>query len=51
MELCTEGSLHNILENPENGHGLSEQDFFDVLRDVGKFAASVHFTFYALNRN
>lgn len=36
MELCTEGSLHNILEHPENGHGLNEADFFDVLRDVGE---------------
>ena len=35
MELCTEGSLHHILDQPENGHGLSETDFLDVLHDVG----------------
>ena len=35
MELCTEGSLHHILDQPENGHGLSEADFLDVLHDVG----------------
>ena len=38
MELCTEGSLHHILDHPENGHGLSENDFLGVLHDVGKAA-------------
>lgn len=35
MELCAGGSLYNILEEPENGFGLAENEFLDVLKDVG----------------
>ncbi|XP_042862364.1 inhibitor of nuclear factor kappa-B kinase subunit epsilon-like isoform X2 [Penaeus japonicus] len=31
MELCTGGSLFNILDDPENSHGLEEDEFILVL--------------------
>jgi TANK-binding kinase 1 len=36
MELCTGGSLYNMLDNPENAFGIPENEFFNVLNDVGK---------------
>ena len=35
MELCTGGSLYNILDDPINAHGVEEVEFFRVLHDVG----------------
>ena len=35
MDLCTGGSLYNILDDPENAYGLDETEFVNVLRDVG----------------
>jgi len=37
MDLCTGGSLFNILDDPENAYGLEETEFLCVLRDVGQF--------------
>lgn len=34
MELCTGGSLFNILDDPENAYGLSELEFMLVLKDL-----------------
>ncbi|XP_063932799.1 serine/threonine-protein kinase TBK1-like [Zophobas morio] len=34
MELCTGGSLFNILDDPENTYGLSENEFLKVLQDL-----------------
>ena len=36
MELCTGGSLYNVLDEPENAYGLEESEFFSVLHDIGK---------------
>ena len=36
MELCTGGSLYNMLDNPENAYGIPETEFFNVLNDVGR---------------
>lgn len=35
MELCTGGSLLNILDDPENAFGLPDCEFLIVLHDVG----------------
>ena len=37
MELCTGGSLFNILDDPENTYGLGETDFKFVLEHLGRF--------------
>ena len=37
MELCTGGSLFNMLDDPENAYGLDEKEFFLVLRHLCKF--------------
>jgi len=34
MELCTGGSLFNILDDPENTYGLGEEDFILVLHHL-----------------
>ena len=31
MELCTGGSLFNLLDDPENSYGLDEDEFLLVL--------------------
>jgi len=36
MDLCTGGSLFNILDDPENAYGLDETEFIYVVRDVGQ---------------
>lgn len=36
MELCSGGSLLNLLEEPENVFGLPESEFLIVLQCVGK---------------
>jgi len=41
MDLCTGGSLFNILDDPENAYGLDEAEFLCVLRDVGECCLSV----------
>lgn len=35
MELCTGGSLFNILDDPENSYGLEEGEFLLVLSHLG----------------
>ena len=43
MDLCTGGSLFNILDDPENAYGLDETEFLCVLRDVGQsFTQSIN---------
>ena len=37
MELCTGGSLFNILDDPENSHGLEEPEYLLVLKHLGNF--------------
>jgi TANK-binding kinase 1 len=37
MDLCTGGSLFNILDDPENAYGIEESEFVSVLHDVGLF--------------
>ncbi|KAL5515801.1 hypothetical protein EMCRGX_G001021 [Ephydatia muelleri] len=34
MELCTGGSLQEILDSPENGYGLGEVDFTKLISDL-----------------
>jgi hypothetical protein len=36
MELCTGGSLYEVIDSPENAFGLSESEFKQVIYDVGK---------------
>lgn len=36
MELCTGGSLFNILDDPENSTGLPEDEFLAVLEHLSK---------------
>jgi len=35
MELCTGGSLFNILDDPINCYGLEEKEFVSVLKHLG----------------
>lgn len=35
MELCTGGSLFNILDDPLNSNGLEEKEFLLVLKHLG----------------
>uniref|UniRef100_A0A2C9JUE3 Protein kinase domain-containing protein n=1 Tax=Biomphalaria glabrata TaxID=6526 RepID=A0A2C9JUE3_BIOGL len=34
MEYCTHGSLYNLLDQPENSFGLSEEELLNVLKQV-----------------
>ena len=36
MELCSGGSLFTMLENPSNAYGFQEDEFKQVVKDVGK---------------
>ena len=47
MELCTGGSLMDVLESPENGYGLNEEDFKQVISDVGECDVVLHCTWVA----
>jgi TANK-binding kinase 1 len=38
MELCTGGSLYDVIDSPENAYGLSEAEFKQVIYDVGMFS-------------
>ena len=40
MELCSGGSLFTLLENPANAYGFAEDDFKQVVKDVGKHNVS-----------
>ena len=42
MELCTGGSLYNILDDPVNAYGVEEVEFFRVLHDVGMFKTGLY---------
>ena len=35
MELCTGGSLFNILDDPINYYGIEEKEFISVLKHLG----------------
>ena len=35
MELCRYGSLHTLLDSPENGYGVAEETFLLILKHVG----------------
>ena len=35
MELCSGGSLFTMLENPTNAYGFQEEEFKQVVKDVG----------------
>ncbi len=37
MELCTGGSLYEVIDSPENAYGLNEQEFRQVIHDVGEY--------------
>ena len=37
MELCTGGSLYDVIDSPENAYGLCESEFKQVIYDVGKY--------------
>ena len=36
MELCTAGSLYDVIEAPENAFGLCEEEFRTVMVDISK---------------
>ena len=36
MELCTGGSLYEVIDSPDNAYGLSETEFKQVIYDVGE---------------
>lgn len=36
MELCTGGSLYEVIDSPENAFGLSEVEFKQVIHDIGE---------------
>ena len=42
MELCSGGSLFTLLENPANAYGFMEDEFKQVLKDVGKIIIMNH---------
>ena len=35
MELCTGGSLYEVIDSPENAFGLDEAQFKQLIYDVG----------------
>ena len=37
MELCTGGSLYEVIDSPENAYGVTETEFKQVIYDVGEF--------------
>lgn len=37
MELCTNGSLFDVIDSPENAYGLCETEFKQVIYDVGEW--------------
>ena len=38
MELCTGGSLYEVIDSPENAFGLDEAQFKQLIYDVGEIA-------------
>lgn len=40
MELCSGGSLFTMLENPTNAYGFQEEEFKQVVKDVGQYTAN-----------
>ena len=37
MELCTDSSLYEVIDSPDNAYGLSETEFKQVIYDVGTY--------------
>ena len=48
MELCTGGSLFNILDDPINCYGLEEKEFVAVLKHLGNHLCCLSFSFVCL---
>ena len=44
MELCTGGSLYEVIDSPENAFGLDETQFKQLIYDVGQFMWAVTLT-------
>ncbi|CAF4430837.1 unnamed protein product, partial [Adineta steineri] len=42
IEYCNGGSLHNVLELPENGYGLMEDDFMLVFKHLTNALKYLH---------
>ena len=40
MELCTGGSLYEVIDSPENAYGLDEPQFKQLIYDVGQLLLS-----------
>ena len=38
MELCSAGSLYDVIEAPENAFGLCEEEFKTVMIDISKIS-------------
>ena len=51
MELCTGGSLQEILDSPENGYGLGEVDFTKLISDLSKSSPSISILHSGVNLN
>ena len=43
MELCTNGSLFDVITAPENAYGLCETEFKQVIYDVGEYSYNLIF--------
>lgn len=48
MELCTGGSLFNILDDPENSDGLNEDEFLSVLEHLSSNSPCNYISFKML---
>jgi len=42
MELCSEGSVYDLLRRPENFYGFPETQFVEFFADFCKCCQSVH---------
>ena len=41
MELCTGGSLYEVIDSPEHACGLDETQFKQLIYDVGQFLTCI----------
>ena len=46
MELCTGGSLYEVIDSPENAFGLDEAQFKQLIYDVGEFVSNDRLCLY-----
>jgi len=49
MELCSGGSLFTMLENPSNAYGFQEEEFKQVVKDVGKHSPVISHAQHHIN--